>query len=48
MKTLITIRGEIKLLQELLDKIEELKKNNPELLKECSIVIDVESYQVTI
>lgn len=48
MKTLLQIRWEIKNLQLLLDKIEELKKNNPDLLKECSIVIDVDSYKVTI
>lgn len=48
MKTLLTIKWEIKELQLLLDKIEELKKNNPDLLKECSIVIDVDSYKVTV
>ena len=37
----ITFKGKLQNIQLLIEKIEELKKNNPELLKDCSIIFDV-------
>ncbi len=39
----ITFRGEIPDIQLLMDKLWELKKNYPDLFKNCSIIIDVVS-----
>lgn len=48
MKTSINFKWQLQRLQELIEKIEELKKNNPELLKDCTITFDVSSYTITI
>lgn len=42
----ITFKWKIKNIQLLIEKIEELKKTNPELLKDCTIIFDVVWYTV--
>jgi hypothetical protein len=48
MKKTINIKWELKKIQDLVDKINEMKKEDPELLEWCTIIIEVEKYTIKI
>lgn len=48
MNKTIIIKWEVQLLQELIDKLQELKKNNPLLFTNTTISIEVDTYKVEV
>ena len=48
MKKTISIKWELQKIQNLVDKLDEIKQQDPELLEWCTIIIEVESYKIEI